>query len=162
MGSRLLEVGIGSGMMVLLAVQPAAACTCAPPPLAEEIANTPAIFSGVVISVYEDNPYFSAFGVQVSILQTACWKGGFADTIRVYTPWQPPGSATCGVPFEVGVEWLVFAAIAPYVDGDKLVTSTCSSTYRMSEAGTVLAVLGPPKSVQVTGSTWGRMKAGYR
>jgi hypothetical protein len=121
----------------------AARCSCVPPgPPREALAQAEAVFAGRVVSVGEqrggdpDQPY-----LEVRIVPDRRWKGAAADTVTVRTP---PNSAVCGVAFETGREYLVYAE-----GGGGLRVFLCSRTAALADAGEDLAALGAPAATRI-------------
>jgi hypothetical protein len=73
--------------------------------------------------------------VQVTFAVAQSWKGGDRSTIVVNTP---ASSASCGVEFVQGQEYLVYAL----ENEGTLQTNLCSRTAQLGAAGEDLAVLG--------------------
>ena len=110
------------------------ACSCLPPgPPAEELARSSAVFAGKVTSFTAPGAGTDTRTVTFQVSQT--WKGAQQGTIVATTP---RDSAGCGVEFEVGREYLVYAGTT---DG-KLSVSLCSRTALLSDAIADVQALG--------------------
>jgi LPXTG-motif cell wall-anchored protein len=126
------------GVVALVAVvKPSCvyACSCIQPgPPAEALTNASAVFSGQVQTI-------SAVGnsLQVTFTVKSVWKGTEQATIVVNTP---TSSASCGVEFVQGQEYLVYADEAE----GQLQTNLCSRTAQLAAAGEDIAALGDGKA----------------
>jgi len=125
------------------------ACSCAILGNQKEIvesglSSSDAVFSGEVVD-FEKSPSDTTMmeGTMFTIMSprpatatlrvSDVWKGPERETLEVSTSSQ---ETACGVPFEEGREYLVYA-----YGGQGLETDLCSQTKPLSEAGTDLAVL---------------------
>jgi hypothetical protein len=133
------------------------ACSCRPPgPPAEALASATAVFSGRVTAVSGAVDSGGSDPVQATFAVTRVWKGADQPTVVVATP---ASSASCGVAFAQGQEYLVYASD---VEG-RLQTVACSRTAPIAAAGEDLAALGagsapspvdeagPPTTLPATG-----------
>ncbi|MGG4496054.1 hypothetical protein [Brevibacillus reuszeri] len=135
---------------------PAHACSCSTPSAQEAIQQSPAIFSGKVTQVKETNdwcewipfskqPVRGGFDVVLDVQTT--WKGMDQTQVLIFTE---DLGLSCGFPFEVGREYLVYAS---YWDRDVLETHICSRTAELINATDDLQVLGsgnpPSHSVEI-------------
>ena len=120
------------------------ACSCAILGNQKEIvesglSSSDAVFSGEVVD-FEKSPLpttmitvMSPRPATATLRVSEVWKGPERETLEVSTSSQ---ETACGVPFEEGREYLVYAY------GEQgLETDLCSQTKPLSEAGTDLAVL---------------------
>ena len=133
------------------------ACTCVEPrPPLDELARCTAVFSGQVTNVeLFQVPGQGWYRKRVTLTLTECWKGGLGATVVVRTGLS---DADCGVQFEVGSDWLVYAG-GPL---DDLGASLCSRTQPLEKAAYDLEQLGNPVcTVPVTPSSWGTVKRLY-
>jgi hypothetical protein len=108
------------------------------------LSSSDAVFSGEVVD-FEKSPSDTTMmeGTMFTIMSprpatatlrvSDVWKGPERETLEVSTSSQ---ETACGVPFEEGREYLVYA-----YGGQGLETDLCSQTKPLSEAGTDLAVL---------------------
>ena len=125
----------------LVVNQPCAfACSCLPPgPPGDELARSAAVFAGKVVGL--DVPAGVNSGadpVRVTFQISQVWKGTASPNLVVTTA---QSSASCGVAFEQGQDYLVYAAGTD----DALTASLCSRTGTLSAASEDLAALGPGK-----------------
>lgn len=134
--------------LVFLGASPARACSCAGTwDTKEEFRRSDAVFSGEVVEVGELpaeqwNPKDPGMPLlaPVTFDVKGAWKGVAGDSVVVHG--QGPG-ASCGLDFERGETYLVFAGGAGE-DGDgPLQTGLCSSTRQASEE-TARNMFGPP------------------
>lgn len=123
------------------------ACSCVEPGTPwEQLAWADAVFAGTVIDV--DNPYpddngfiYGGETVQVSFTVEKYWKGVMTEPIIIYTG---QGNGDCGIPFEEGESYLVYAYIddeGDYPDGN-LHANMCSRTALLYYAEEDLTKLG--------------------
>ena len=92
-----------------------------------------AVFEGRVLDVQAGADPSTPTHVTLEVVQQ--WKGVDRERVELETP---ASSASCGVAFEVGTSWLVYAE---RVDG-ALHAGLCSRTKRIEEAQEDLAELG--------------------
>jgi hypothetical protein len=145
---RLTIVLLVSGLIVQ--ISNAVACVCTGiPPLAEAVEESDAVFRGRVITI-EPNDFWPEDLDRVTFDVKACWKGTFQDTLALRTF---NDEVSCGFPFSVGEEYLVFA-----LESGGLITSNCTRTKHILEAEEDLVGLGVPKAVPVLPSSWGILK----
>ena len=132
----ILAASVAAGLLVN--VRPAGACTCVPPPPANEaLAMSAAVFEGRVISI-TPSASSAIFGpllrVEIEVLRV--WKGKVGRTAIVQTS---NSGAACGFFFAAGVSYLVYA-----LDQEQgLQTTLCSRTQPSDQAAADLAALGP-------------------
>jgi hypothetical protein len=107
------------------------ACSCLPPgsPFAE-LEKSDAVFSGKVLGVKTDNST-----LQAKIRVNEAWKGMDSKEVTVHTSID---SAGCGVNFETGKEYIVYA----YQEDGKYTTYLCSRTAELVHAQEDLKELG--------------------
>lgn len=124
------------GAAVLLLPSPSLACKCAPPPpVAEALQQASAVFEAVVT---QQAP--AAEEVEVSLRVTRAWKGVSTETVRVRTR---KDTAACGVAFEVGRSYLVYANQSTAPDtAIPLEVLRCGRTRLAAEADEDLVGLG--------------------
>lgn len=107
------------------------ACSCLPPGTpTEEMEKSGAVFSGKVIDVKTDDSTLSA---KISVKES--WKGMDSKEVTVDTALD---SAGCGVNFEKGKEYIVYATL----EEGKYITSLCSRTAELAYAQDDLNELG--------------------
>ena len=105
---------------------PAVACSCLPPPPQRALAAADAVFVGTVVNRtptpwrVTDGRTWDGFAVEFVVAEW--WKGGGDRQAIVVTG---EGRGDCGVPFEVGQAYLVFAYLD---DAGRLSTNICTGT----------------------------------
>lgn len=104
------------------------ACSCAPPSQTtnDDFQKATAVFVGRVLDVQRKE---NAENITVKFAVQKYWKGKISNTVKVMTA---SNSAACGVNFEVGKDYLVYAN----ENNGKLSTGLCSRT----------ALVGAPRS----------------
>jgi hypothetical protein len=109
---------------------PARACSCLQMPPRQVFEESDAVFEGRVLEIVPNDNGITA---RLEVVQS--WKGVEIERVEVRTAGD---SAACGIAFEVGTSWLVYA------DDENGVLSTglCSRTARIEEAEEDLAALG--------------------
>lgn len=123
---------IASFALVLLfvGVQSAQACSCVPPPPpAEALAASDAVFLGEVIKTRRDGRGVNEGNLFATFRVRQILKGDLQEEVVIETG---PNSAACGVPFQKGKEYLVYASMR---DG-QLRTHLCTRTARVEDAST--------------------------
>ncbi|MDX1414887.1 MAG: hypothetical protein R3293_11900 [Candidatus Promineifilaceae bacterium] len=136
--SGLAIVVILCAQWLVVAPPSAYACSCmVPPPPQEAMAEATAVFSGQVtdVEISEGETVSSADPVRATFAVDQVWKGAVDDIVTVGTPLS---SASCGVNFEEGKEYVVYA----YGGADELTTNLCSRTAEMTPELEDLAALG--------------------
>lgn len=133
----LLWGGLLAAFCLTSSARPAHACRCKQGALPDALAGATAVFEGLVTSV---DKVQGAEGAPASLdahfKVVSVWKGSDnAEQVSVRTALS---SAACGVKFEPGVSYLVFA----HGEDDALQVTSCSRTRRTSEAAEDLAALG--------------------
>lgn len=112
------------------------ACSCRPPGSpAHALAEATAVFAGKVAAIRAPADQGGANPVEVAFTVTHSWKGALPSSLVVTTP---ASSASCGVEFVQGQEYLVYARESEGV----LQVSLCSRTTQLALAGEDLAALG--------------------
>ena len=124
----------------LLAASPMCvyACSCRPPGTpAEELGRSDAVFQGTVVSVQNPSgPVASNADITtVTFNVSKVWKGQITQTGTIVTP---GSSASCGVTFEQGVEYVVYGRASE----GALTTNLCSRTRAIGDASEDIAALG--------------------
>lgn len=138
MKGRLWLLALIAGVL-LLAPGRALACSCAPVGSpAEEMARSAAVVAGRVLRIDAPPGGMVSTGdpVHVVLQVDRVWKGPASSTLVIVTARH---SVSCGFPFEVGEEYLVYARAA---DGE-LHASMCSRTAPLASAAGDMAALGP-------------------
>ncbi len=161
MFARLLRSARRVALAALLALalaSPASACSCLPPPSVEASrAASHAVFTGIPISVVSAAPEHPD-DVWVAFQVTAIWKGPVTAQYAVLTG---ATGGLCGVDFELGTEWLVYAFPVDADPDPEVFTHICSRTARAAGNPDIEA-LGPPLSTPALARSWGLVKAIYR
>ena len=148
------------------------ACKCAQPgPPSEEMEKFAAVFAGSVVSIeHSFDPDATTVGpddrTTVGLEVSTVWKGAVHADMYVTTP---PTGGSCGFPFTVGEEYILYARDSAYEDGGYTV-SICSRTALLSQAQADIEAFGEgdaprsgsagPKPEQTQGSesvTWAIM-----
>ncbi len=145
--------------LALWATSPAHACSCAGIPEFEaSVASAEAVFSGVVESVEPvgDDPHWSQFAVHFEV--SAAWKGLTGETVTIFTS---SSSASCGIDFQVGHAYLVYADAYSPLEPGTFSTMLCHRTHETFPGDPDVIRLGDPV-VPAIPSTWGAVKATYR
>jgi hypothetical protein len=107
------------------------ACSCFPPGTpTEELEKSDAVFSGKVIDVKTDD---STLRAKIRVKES--WKGMDSKEVTLNTSID---SAGCGVNFETGKEYIVYA----YQEDGKYITYLCSRTAELVHAQEDLKELG--------------------
>lgn len=138
MKGRLWPLVLVAGVLLLTPGR-ALACLCVAPGLpAEEMARSAAVLAGRVLRIDAPRGGMVSTGdpVHVVFQVERVWKGPAVHNLVIVTARH---SVSCGFPFEVGQEYLVYARA---VEGE-LHTSICSRTAPLAAAGEDLAALGP-------------------
>jgi hypothetical protein len=119
------------------------ACTCIPPKSpSKELEQSAAVFSGKVIEIRISEEETDIFAQVEAVLEVErAWKGVDKKTVSVLTS---SHSSACGYGFKKGERYLVYAGGNR---DEKLITSICSRTRRMNEAGDDLRELGEGKEI---------------
>ena len=126
--------------MLTFDIEPASACSCAPPGSSVEgLTIAAAVFTGKVVGFAEPisgfGPISSADPIKVTFQVYTVWKGSVSQTTTINTA---RSGSSCGYTFEKGGEYIVYA------DGpeNNLSVSLCSRTQPLTTAENDLAVLG--------------------
>lgn len=132
----LLATLVLAGVLSLMSVPDAHACTCVPsPPPGEALEQAQEVFSGEVVEVTE-----APGGIAVRFNVSEAWKGVDEREIEVGTP--RGGSAACGFEFQEGNEYLVYTSERQSSDDPDSVTGLCYRTAALADAGEDLDALG--------------------
>jgi hypothetical protein len=119
------------------------ACTCLPyENPAKELEQSAAVFSGKVLDVRRSPKGAGLFTRVEAVFEVErAWKGVGERTISVFTSSQ---SSACGYGFKKGEAYLVYGS----KDGEgRLITSICSRTRRLKDAGDDVKELGEGRAV---------------
>jgi len=123
------------------------ACSCLPPGAPDvELNRSTAVFAGRVASITPVNRGGVGPQLQVGFDVSQSWKGPAAASIEVLTS---ESSASCGVTFTQGSEYVVYANDAEGF----LNTSLCSRTRAVADADEDLAALGDASAALPAGVT---------
>jgi len=154
MKGRLWPLVLVAGVLLLTPGR-ALACLCVAPGLpAEEMARSAAVLAGRVLRIDAPRGGMVSTGdpVHVVFQVERVWKGPAVHNLVIVTARH---SVSCGFPFEVGEEYLVYARAA----GGELHTSICSRTAPLAAAAVDLVALGPgmamvPAEAEPTAGRW--------
>ena len=139
--SRVIRTTLAMLLLFVLFALPtdqAYACSCMmPAPPLEAMANSDAVFAGKVVRIdtQEGAITSSADPIKITFEVSRVWKGEQNSAIALATA---RDSASCGYPFMVGEEYLVYANSSE----TGLTTGLCSRTMPLSTAGEDLDALG--------------------
>lgn len=131
---------IAAAVLGMAQARDARACSCAPQnPVEEEVALSAVVFAGSVVAVAsdraaEDGSIVALFGIDT------LWKGPerqWAIAIRTAA-----NSAACGLHFEKGQKWLIYARAG---EDSKYTANLCSRSNLLVNAQEDLAELGEGK-----------------
>jgi hypothetical protein len=135
----------------------AVACTCIGIPTpAEQYEDSDMVFSGIVRAIF---PTSDPYHIQVIVEVNMIWKGVSQEFFSVFTP---PDPGMCGVSFEVGQEFLVYATTFSEEWGTGGFTHLCTRTRLLEWANVDLAYLGPPIVTADESLPWGDVKSLFR
>jgi hypothetical protein len=158
----ILILSVFLGLLLGFAPRPAYACSCAggtgpvPDQVRAELQSSSMVFSGRVVGIEDRQSGVSVlgflfggatYGRAVTFEVAAVWKGTPRSRVVVHTGW---GGGDCGVGFQVGESYLVYAGEAQ----DELRTSICTRTADLTYAQADLAVLGPGTVPSPSLSPW--------
>jgi hypothetical protein len=139
------------GFSLVVGARPAYACSCAGMwDTDEEFQRSDAVFAGEVVEVGElsveragptdpRTPLLAPVTFDVK----GAWKGVAGDSVVVHGQGPAP---SCGLDFERGETYLVFAGRAGEGENGPLQTDMCSST-RQSSVETARNMFGPPTGI---------------
>jgi hypothetical protein len=133
------------------------ACSCASPPDVEaQFSRSEAVFAGRVLEVKEQR-YLNGSMTKAALFEVShIWKGGTESQIIINTG---SGGGDCGLNFEEGKEYLVYAHPSTmYGDKELLITIICDRTNALDQTQEDLAVLGegkvPTEQVNLEGNLY--------
>ena len=140
---------VGFLFVMLLSFQPleASACSCVMPPPPEDALNeADAVFSGEVVEVDENRKLLGgSYGKTVHFKVDETWKGIDEPEIAITTGL---GGGDCGISFEKGQKYLVYASASNmYVPGT-LSTTICHRTTELANAAADLNALGEGEKIK--------------
>lgn len=146
-GSRSFLVALVAALAAIFVLpQTCFACSCLPPkPPLEAAADAAAVFQGRVTKVEQVRGSTGAESKRVTMQVSKVWKGNVTAETLVYTA---NDSAACGISFQQGTEYIVYASVADGTDvsgtpANSFVTGLCDRTSPIAEASDDLAALGP-------------------
>ena len=133
---RKFAVIITAALLGLSQAKDAYACSCLPPPpVATAVGESSAVFAGTIVRMTPPSQPTSQIVATFAVERV--WKGPTTETqIEIHTP---SSSASCGLSFEPGAKWLIYAN---EVEG-RLSAILCSRSTLYSAAQQDLAELGP-------------------
>ncbi len=141
--SRILVIVVVATAMVVRTPDCAYACSCAIPGTPEEeLALADAVFLGRAVDVKGATQPGSGL-LPVTFEPSTVWKGNIGSPLTIYTS---DSSASCGVAFSPGEEYVVYARL---IDG-VLVTSLCDRTQTASQAVEDIKALGTGQTPQAS------------
>lgn len=130
-------------LAVTLGAEDARACSCAGPSTPEEqLQTSDAVFSGEVLDARE-NPASAPPGLHlgpVTFDVGEVWKGVSEEQVVVLGY---GGGGDCGIDFQEGERYLVYAAYGGQGEDATLTTGICQGTKLLMAAGDDLEALGP-------------------
>jgi hypothetical protein len=152
-------------LLILLRASDLLACSCAGPASPEEqFASADVVFRGTVTAKvdrlslfrkawitlqalvghdpdFDMDTYMNSQGFKVKFSVREMWRGPGERTLQLYTG---RGGGDCGVPFQVGTEYLVYA----WCDGDgDCFTIICGRTRRIENAAADLRYLASRRAL---------------
>ncbi len=147
-----------SVLLSVAAPRPAHACSCVwIPTLEVERAQSAAIFTGFPIGVRSAAPEHPE-AIWVRFQVGAVWKGAVTPTIEILTG---ANGGLCGIEFQSGVEYLVFAHGGGQAFPGLLSAYLCGRTAPALNNPDVRD-LGPPIATPLSPASWGKLKVLYR
>lgn len=152
---RLVIGAILAGAVIAAWPTCAYACSCRPPGTpAEELGQSDAVFRGTVVSVKAPTGPVasSADSTTVTFSVSTVWKGQITQTRTITTP---GSSASCGVSFEQGKEYVVYGR----ANEGALTTNLCSRTRTIEEASEDIAAFGAGQPPSANAQTPGQLPA---
>ena len=134
--ARTLAICALAASAVLITSSTSFACKCAPPPgPTEALAQASAVFEAQVAQLHPVE-----LDLEVTFKVVRAWKGVDGETVRVRTR---RDTAACGIPFETGKSYLVYAAqTTAQASSIALEALRCGRTRPAEEADEDFAVLG--------------------
>jgi hypothetical protein len=122
-------------MMIVLFPMPSLACSCAEmSPVEDELARSVAVFHGRVLEINEDG-----YRKMVLFDVKEIWKGTDKSQIIIQTGL---GGGDCGIDFQVGQEYLVYANDSHLYGDEYLSTGICDRTISTLTSNEDLEILG--------------------
>jgi hypothetical protein len=115
----------------------ARACSCLPGTPESQLTAATAVFEGRVVSIVRrGDPEVGPARLEVTLEVVQTWKAANAERIVVTTA---SDSAACGVSFEEGRSYLVYAATG---DDGALIAGLCGGTARREDSDAAVAAMG--------------------
>jgi len=103
-----------------------------------------AVFSGEVVKVIENKGIIRGYGNVVHFKVDKTWKGTGDSEMVITTGY---GGGDCGISFEKGQQYLVYATMSDMYMSGTLSTTTCHRTTEISSATEDLNELGEGQEV---------------
>jgi hypothetical protein len=131
------------------------ACSCRPPGTpVEELNQSDAVFLGRVVEVNAARGSITGSGDSTTVTfdVSKVWKGQITRTSILVTP---GSSASCGVTFEQGKDYVVYGRM----NEGSLNTNLCSRTRLAGEATEDIAALGAGQPIDATSQMPGQLPA---
>lgn len=142
-------IPIGLLFLIFLWWKPieASACSCVmPPPPKDALNNSDAVFNGEVVKIIENGKLIRGNGKTIHFKVDKVWKGTDESEVVITTG---NHDGDCGIPFEKGQKYLVYAATSDMYVPNTLSTTICHRTTELSGASEDLNALGEGQEVQV-------------
>ncbi len=155
--NKLLSMLVIFGILIHVAPYNVHACQCGPPPgPLDQYAQVEAAFTGIVISITQDQTYPAFNNVEIHV--TGIWKGIAASIVHVLTS---PFDGSCGFTFLLAQEYLIYADDDLITESGPWTTTVCTRTRLVTDAQEDFDALGLPGPVPVKSVSWGAVKAMY-
>ncbi len=137
----ILMACLGFGIMVLSSPSAVYACSCAQPlSVSAQFERSEAVFVGEVLEVQEKRSMGGRVTKAALFEVDRIWKGGTQSQIIIHTG---SGGGDCGIYFEPGQDYLVYAQHSKMYEGEELLTSIiCDRTSEVAAAQEDLMLLG--------------------
>ncbi|MCG7344509.1 hypothetical protein MHZ92_10210 [Sporosarcina sp. ACRSL] len=142
-----LFIPFGIMMVIFLLWKPldASACSCMMPPPPEDAMNeADAVFTGEVVEVIENGKLIRGSGKTVHFKVDKAWKGTDDSEMVITTGF---GGGDCGIPFEKGQKYLVYASTSDMYVSNTLSTTICHRTTEIAYATEDLNAIGEGQEV---------------
>ncbi|WP_339251114.1 hypothetical protein NSQ43_13860 [Sporosarcina sp. FSL W8-0480] len=121
----------------------ACSCVMAPPP-EEALDQADAVFTGEVVEIIENGKLIRGYGKTIHFKVNEVWKG-IEGSEAVVTTGLHDGD--CGLPFEKGKKYLVYASMSDMYVANTLSTTICHRTTELAYATEDINVLGEGQEV---------------
>ena len=142
-----LFIPFGLLVMIFLFWKPldASACSCMMLPPPEDALNeADAVFSGEVVKIIENGKITKGSGKTVHFKVNEVWKGTNESEVVITTG---NNDGDCGIPFEEGQKYLVYATMSDMYVDNTLATTICHRTTQIAYATEDLNVIGEGQEV---------------